>query len=83
VSRRARHRGERIPGLFGFDNGAPTEQLDEVPDNPRARPCPWCHARPEDPCTVATRHGRRRLDHYHDSRKHPDQENTPCPPPSA
>lgn len=73
MSRRPKHRGARIPGLFGFQDGTPTEQLDEVPDNPRARPCPWCHARPEEPCTTATRHGRIRKDDYHPSRKSPQE----------
>jgi hypothetical protein len=73
VSRRARHRGERIPGLFGFEDGRPTEQLDEVPDNPRARPCPFCRAKPQEPCTAGTRHGRIKLDGYHDSRKQPQE----------
>lgn len=75
MSRRAKHRGERIPGLFGFDGGQPTEQLDEVPDNPRTRPCPWpnCRADIGDPCTRPGRHGRIRLDDYHDSRKQPQE----------
>lgn len=75
MSRRARHRGERLPGLFGFEDGAPTEQLDEIPDNPRTRPCPWCHAQPEEPCTTRVRAGRLKLPGYHDARKQPTQEN--------
>lgn len=71
MSRRARHRGERLPALFGFDHGTPTDQLDEVPDNPRTRPCSWCHAEPGEPCTRSGRRGRIALAGYHDARAQP------------
>ena len=73
MSRRARHRGARLPGLFGFDNGAPTEQLDEVPDNPRLRTCPFCRAQPQEPCITRLRNGRMTLPGYHDARKQPQE----------
>lgn len=41
----------------------------EVRDNPRQRPCRWCHARTGEPCTVPGRNGRRRpMTGYHDKR---------------
>lgn len=73
MSRRARHRGARLPGLFTFEAGQPTEQLDEVPDNPRTRSCPWCHALPEEPCTTRVRNGRKKLPDYHPARKSPQE----------
>ena len=73
MSRRARHCGARIGGLFGFDDGQPTEQLDEVPDNPRLRPCPWCHAQPEEPCTTRLRGRRVNRADYHPARKSPQE----------
>ena len=78
MTRRPRHRGERIGGLFGFADGAPTEQLDEVPDNPRLRECGWCGAHIGDPCTRRGRGGTRiPLATYHDTRLHPTTEETP------
>lgn len=42
----------------------------EVRDNPRARPCPWCHARTGEACTVRGRNGRNRpMTGYHDARQ--------------
>lgn len=74
MRRRPRHRGARLPGLFGFEDGTPTAQLDEVPDNPRLRPCTWCHADTGEPCTRRSRNGRRIPIHgYHDTRKSPQE----------
>lgn len=56
---RAKHRGHRPPGLFGFQQGAPAEQVDEVPDNPKHRACPACGARPGEPCSRPSRNGGR------------------------
>lgn len=78
MSRRARHRGERTPGLFGFADGQPTTEVDEVPDNPRLRPCSWCGAHIGDPCTRRGRGGTRiPLANYHDTRQHPEPQETP------
>lgn len=78
MSRRARHRGERVGGLFGFEDGQPTTEVDELPDNPRARPCRWCRAEPGEPCTRPARHGRRiPIANYHDTRHHPATQETP------
>lgn len=77
MSRRAKHRGARIPGLFGFEDGTPTTEPDEVPDNPLNRPCSWCGAQPGEHCTVRLGHGRRaplhQHDPYHPARKHPQE----------
>lgn len=43
-------------------------QLGEVRDNPRLRPCPWCHAKPGQPCTVPIRTRRITMTDYHDAR---------------
>lgn len=83
MSRRARHRGARLPALFGFDAGEPTTEVDEVPDNPRLRPCGFCSAQIGEPCTRRTRHGRIPITGYHDSRQHPATQEPPCQPPSA
>lgn len=76
MTRRARHRGERVPGLFGFHDGHPTEQLEEIPDNPRLRPCPWCHAPPNEPCTTRLRDKRVARTDYHPARKQPATQET-------
>lgn len=44
-------------------------QPGEVRDNPRNRPCRWCHAAIGDPCTVRKRHGRRPMTGYHHARQ--------------
>lgn len=73
MSRRARHRGERLPALFGFDDGKPTEEPEIVPDNPMRRHCRrdlgGCGALPGDRCTRGGRGGRVELHGYHDTRK--------------
>lgn len=76
MTRRAKHRGERIGGLFGFQDGRPTEQLDEVLDNPRLRPCPWCGAKPNEPCTTRLRGRRVPRTEYHPARHQPTTEET-------
>lgn len=49
----------RPPGLFGFQAGDPTPDVDEVPDNPKHRPCPACGANRGEPCTRPSRDGGR------------------------
>jgi hypothetical protein len=72
VSRRRRHRGQRVPGLFGFDDGAPTAEVDEIPDNPQTRPCPACGATAGQACRTRTRRPTRMND-YHPARKSPQE----------
>lgn len=78
MTRRAKHRGARLPGLFGFDDGAPTDELEEVPDNPLARRCPTCHAPPIEPCTRPGRGfgGRVKKTSYCEARTKPTTEET-------
>lgn len=73
MSPRAKHRGERLPALFGFDDGTPTEQPEEVGDNPLRRPCPTasggCGALIGERCTRPSRGGRKPLrGHFHQAR---------------
>lgn len=56
---RAKHRGHRPPGLFSWEQGAPTDQVDEVPDNPKHRSCPACGAQPGEPCSRPSHDGGR------------------------
>lgn len=56
---RARHRGHRPPGLFSWEQGSPTTEVDDVPDNPKHRPCPACHARPGEACSRPSHDGGR------------------------
>jgi hypothetical protein len=69
---RARHRGERLPALFGFADGTPTEQPEEVGDNPLRRYCDpahgGCGARPPERCTRAGRGGRKPIQGFHQAR---------------
>lgn len=77
MSRRTRHRGARVPGLFGFADGQPTTEVDEVPDNPRLRPCSWCGAHPNEPCTTRLRGRRVTRTEYHPARTQPATQETP------
>lgn len=70
---RAKHRGERIPGLFGFDEGQPTAEPETVEDNPLRRRCRTCGAQPIEPCTSPGRGGRRRISGYHQAREQPEE----------
>lgn len=73
MTRRARYRGKRIGGLFGFDSdGQPTTEVDETPDNPRMRKCPTCGAAEELPCRTRTRR-RTQMTNYHDARMSPQE----------
>lgn len=56
---RAKHRGHRPPGLFRWEQGQAVEELDEVPDNPKHRPCPACGAQRGEPCSRPSRNGGR------------------------
>lgn len=59
MSPRPKHRGYRPPGLFGFTAGDPTDLVDEVPDNPKHRPCPACGAQRGEPCSRPSKQGGR------------------------
>jgi hypothetical protein len=82
VSRRPRHRGERLPALFGFaEGGTPTEQPEEVGDNPLRRPCKTaeggCGALVGERCTRPGRGGRKPMyHHFHDARLNPQPQET-------
>lgn len=66
---RAKHRGERLPALFGFDDGTPTEQPEEVGDNPLRRPCRTCGAGVAERCTRPARGGPKPMQHhFHEAR---------------
>lgn len=74
---RARHRGERLHGLFGFDDGQPTAEPEPVEDNPLRRRCPTehggCGAQPIEPCTRPGRGGRRPIQGFHTARQPPEE----------
>lgn len=74
---RAKHRGERLPALFGFDAGAPTEEPETVPDNPLRRYCDpargGCGSHRGDRCTRPGRGGRQPIQGYHEARKSPQE----------
>jgi hypothetical protein len=77
VTGRAKHRGERIPGLFGFDAGQPTDEPEPVEDNPLRRDCPTknggCGSLRGDRCTRPARGGRRPIQGFHTARQHPEE----------
>jgi len=68
MSPRAKHRGERLPALFGFDAGAPTEEPEEVGDNPLRRVCEACGALVAERCTRGGRGGRKPIQGFHEAR---------------
>lgn len=69
---RAKHRGERLPALFGFADGAPTEQPETVEDNPLRRECKTadggCGALIAERCTRVGRGGRKPIQGFHQAR---------------
>lgn len=77
---RAKYRGERLPALFGFDGGAPTEQPEEVGDNPLRRECPTadggCGALVAERCTRVGRGGRKPIQGFHQARLTTTEETT-------
>lgn len=75
MTRRRRHRGPRLPGLFTFNHGHITTEPDDVGDNPLTRACPHCSAGVGEPCTRRGRYGARQPIHgYHNSRKNPEDQ---------
>jgi hypothetical protein len=68
---RRKYRGQRLAGLFTFDQtGTPTTEPEDVGDNPLRRRCITCGSGIGERCTRPGRGGRKPMyQHFHEARQ--------------